>query len=641
MKRILSLLLSVFLLLGLTQCTHPDHTVTDPTDAILQTQSASTTPTTSTVTQPTQSQPTEPEQTITTEPMQPPTLPSLPEPDPNVAVEVGEDVLVRVSDYIPGAQQLLAYATQQNFTGKKIYDFEDAYLRYGTVKKLKAVFDELVEQGIGILIWDGFRPLSAQAMLWERCPNETYVSNPVTGKCTHCRGNAVDLTLIDLYTGQELEMPSEYDDFSSLADRDYSDCSPEAASNALLLQTIMEKHGFIGYSSEWWHFTDTVTYDKESWFDPGMGTLWYPVCNEYLNLRATASSQGEILGKVYPDDELVLLGWSAYYAKVRVRGMEGYVRSTYIKPLEDGYFENRLETVQYTDVYTYEQMMQDLESLARSYPDVVELEMIGSSELGKDLPVLRIGDENAKHHVLFHAAIHGREYTTSWLVMALCDYWLDHGISGFGDVCYHIVPMVNPDGVQIAQTGQLNAQQMQIYLSDLAKGYTSLDPESYARLWKANGVGIDLNRNFDAGWETIRHRTGPSAMLYGGETPFSASEAAALYAYTLRYNFGVTISYHSMGSILYYEYGSNKTANALSKSLGKTVREFTGYTLVGSDSVDAGGYKDWAIDKLGIPSLTVEIASTSPVDPDREMISIFARNYNIFPAVALWLQQQN
>ena len=195
---------------------------------------------------PTETQPKPTETEPVTEPV------PLPEP-------CDEDI-VRVSDYISNIFQTLRYATEDNFTGQVIYDFSEAYLRYGTVKKLALVCDKLADQGLGLLIWDAFRPVSAQQALWDICPDPTYVSHPATGNRSHCRGSAVDVTLVDLETGLPLVMPTDFDDFTALADRDYSDCSEDAARNALLLEQIMEKYGFQGYSAEWWHFSDSVSY---------------------------------------------------------------------------------------------------------------------------------------------------------------------------------------------------------------------------------------------------------------------------------------------------------------------------------------------------------------------------------------------
>ncbi len=214
-------------------------------------------------TQPT-TQPVLPTETIplpteTTPPTVPETTELLPEPE--------DSALVAVADYIPDIYTELKYATADNFTGQTIYDFQDVYLRYGTVKKLKAAQDSLQEIGLSLKIWDGFRPVSAQFKLWEVCPDDTYVADPRKGYSNHSRGNAVDVTLVDL-KGNELEMPTEFDDFSGRADRNYAEIDEIPAENAKTLQAVMERYGFQGYYGEWWHFNDTVRYEVETNFDP-------------------------------------------------------------------------------------------------------------------------------------------------------------------------------------------------------------------------------------------------------------------------------------------------------------------------------------------------------------------------------------
>ena len=184
-----------------------------------------------------------------------------------VLPEANDEDFVRVKAYIPDIFVELRYSTKNNFTGQKIYDFSDVWLRYGTVKKLILVQEELKEQGLSLKIWDGFRPTSAQFKLWEICSDAKYVANPNNGFSSHSRGNTVDITLVNL-DGSELIMPTGFDDFSKLADRDYSDCSEDATNNSLLLENLMKKHGFKPYSQEWWHFSDTDSYDVEKTFDP-------------------------------------------------------------------------------------------------------------------------------------------------------------------------------------------------------------------------------------------------------------------------------------------------------------------------------------------------------------------------------------
>lgn len=189
------------------------------------------------------------------------------EPEVPADLPAPED-FVLVTEYLPQAAVDLRYAGPDNFTGETIYDFSDAYLRYGTVEKLSQAQEALEEAGYSLLIWDAFRPTAAQFRLWEVCPDPVYVANPETGYSSHSRGNTVDVTLTDL-DGNAVEMPSGFDDFSPLADRDYSDASPEAAANARLLEDVMTACGFRPYSGEWWHFTDTDDYPVEEVFSPG------------------------------------------------------------------------------------------------------------------------------------------------------------------------------------------------------------------------------------------------------------------------------------------------------------------------------------------------------------------------------------
>ncbi len=180
----------------------------------------------------------------------------------------GKSDFVRVREYIPDIEVELVYATDGNFTGKVIYDFSDAWLRYGTVKKLAAAQETLKKQGFQFKIWDAFRPVSAQYKLWKICPDARYVANPNKGFSSHSRGNTVDVTLVDT-DGNNVAMPTGFDDFSRLADRNYADVKDKnAVSNAKLLERTMKDCGFVPYSGEWWHFSDSVQYSVAKDFTP-------------------------------------------------------------------------------------------------------------------------------------------------------------------------------------------------------------------------------------------------------------------------------------------------------------------------------------------------------------------------------------
>jgi len=160
--------------------------------------------------------------------------------------------LVDVRVFIPQIQVDLRYATADNFTGQVVYPFHQCLVLKETALRLCDVQAELETRGLGLKIWDGFRPLSAQWKFWELVPDERYVGDPREGGC-HTRGTAVDVTLVTK-EGRELPMPSEFDDFSERAHQDYTGATQEEIANRELLRAAMERHGFTGVQSEWWHF---------------------------------------------------------------------------------------------------------------------------------------------------------------------------------------------------------------------------------------------------------------------------------------------------------------------------------------------------------------------------------------------------
>jgi D-alanyl-D-alanine dipeptidase len=170
--------------------------------------------------------------------------------------------LVNVKEYIPDIVVDLKYATDDNFTGHRIYDFAEAYLRYGTVQKLTKVQEKLREMGLSLKIWDAYRPTAAQFTFWELCPDDTFVADPYKGFSSHSRGNAVDVTLVTA-EGAELLTPTAFDDFSERATRHHAGWNPEAARNVQLVEDLLVQSGFRAYEGEWWHYVDLDVYPVE------------------------------------------------------------------------------------------------------------------------------------------------------------------------------------------------------------------------------------------------------------------------------------------------------------------------------------------------------------------------------------------
>lgn len=152
----------------------------------------------------------------------------------------------------------LRYATTNNFMHERLYPVAKAYLRAPVAAALADAERELAAEGLGLKVWDAYRPYRVTVKMWEPIKNPDYVADPKKGS-RHNRGAAVDLTLIDLRTGKELPMPTGFDDFTPRARNDFNDLPAEAIANRAKLRDVMTRHGFEPLPSEWWH------YDFKGW----------------------------------------------------------------------------------------------------------------------------------------------------------------------------------------------------------------------------------------------------------------------------------------------------------------------------------------------------------------------------------------
>lgn len=165
----------------------------------------------------------------------------------------GASDLVNVASMKRPPLEEIRYATSYNFTGARLYPFPAAYVRSRLIPCLEAVQRELAKQGLGLKIYDGYRPLSVQQKMWDLIRDERFVSNPAVNMGRHTRGTAVDVTLVDK-RGRQLPMPSDFDEFSARAAVTYPGGTGEERRNRDLLQRVMTRHGFLSYPDEWWHF---------------------------------------------------------------------------------------------------------------------------------------------------------------------------------------------------------------------------------------------------------------------------------------------------------------------------------------------------------------------------------------------------
>ena len=164
-----------------------------------------------------------------------------------------EKELVNVEELVPGVAPDVRYASSNNFMHAPLYSIAAVFLRRAPAQALRDIQADLATRGVGLKIFDGYRPYRVTERMWEPIRNPDFVADPAKGS-RHSRGAAVDLTLIDRATGRELPMPTPYDDFTSRARQDYNELPADVIANRALLRDVMTRHGFEPLPSEWWHF---------------------------------------------------------------------------------------------------------------------------------------------------------------------------------------------------------------------------------------------------------------------------------------------------------------------------------------------------------------------------------------------------
>ena len=180
--------------------------------------------------------------------------------DPNVyRQQVARDPDKELVDLATlGIPLQIHYATDRNFMKRQLYPEARAFLRAPAARALVEIQKELAPLGVGIKVWDAYRPYSVTEAMWEPIQNPDYVADPAKGS-RHNRGAAVDLTLVFLNAGDHLTMPTAYDDFTKRASHDYMQLPKTVLARREQLEDVMVRHGFEPLPSEWWH------YDFKGW----------------------------------------------------------------------------------------------------------------------------------------------------------------------------------------------------------------------------------------------------------------------------------------------------------------------------------------------------------------------------------------
>lgn len=302
--------------------------------------------------------------------------------------------------------------------------------------------------------------------------------------------------------------------------------------------------------------------------------------------------------------------------------------------------------------YSYDDFLHDMKIICDAYPAQAQAVKLCETPDGRGVYDIIVGDPNGANQILIFGAMHAREYITVQVVMRqLCETLaqLDGNAASYRGVpaaeilqgvTIHFVPLNNPDGVSISQFGLQGVNNPTLREQVAAMNDGDLEQ------WKANARGVDLNRNFDAGWYEFGGSPYPAPDRYKGTYPGSEPEAAALIRLTQDYHIKRAISYHTCGALIYWYYKQSGTVLAESKKFAEEISRTTGYYLDDDyTAVDAAGYKDWAVYKLGVPAITIEVGAETgdlinPV-PQRRFPAVWERNKDVVLAAAYNLKFGN
>lgn len=282
----------------------------------------------------------------------------------------------------------------------------------------------------------------------------------------------------------------------------------------------------------------------------------------------------------------------------------------------------------YTSPPNYDAYIKKLCELKREFP-FLNITSIGKSVLSREICGIAIGNE--QNATLFVGAFHSQEWLTCTLLVrylehvalskkqktTICGHFVDESLKQRG---LFLVPMINPDGVSIALEGADSAGRLKdSVLSIMSKSQKS---------WQANARGVDLNHNFNAGFDELKQLergagiNTPSPRQYGGEYPHSEPETMAMVRLINERYFETAYAFHSQGEEIFYEYGLHTPPKGyyLAELLART----SGYKLVKNDGLYShGGFKDYFIDKCHRPGFTIEIGKGENPLPIDNLEDIF------------------
>ncbi|MCT8978004.1 M14 family metallopeptidase [Clostridium sp. CX1] len=293
--------------------------------------------------------------------------------------------------------------------------------------------------------------------------------------------------------------------------------------------------------------------------------------------------------------------------------------------------------------YTYEVLRKDLDGLKARYP-FITVGVAGKSVLGRNLYYIRLG--TGPNQVFYNGSHHALEWITTPLLMKFTEnfakaYSEGRSIGGYNiaDIwnrsSIYIMPMVNPDGIDLVLNGLKRSNPFYNDLIKWNKGSTD-----FSQNWQANTRGVDLNHNYNASWELSKQAEasygvfGPGPTRYSGPFPESEPETKTVVNFTRSHNFRLVLAYHSQGEVIYWQYGALTPPEA--RRIGNLFSQVSGYALSETTGITSySGYKDWFIQEYRRPGYTIEVGRGRNPLPISQFNKIYRDNEELLLLAAV------
>lgn len=352
---------------------------------------------------------------------------------------------------------------------------------------------------------------------------------------------------------------------------------------------------------------------------------------------------GYVTYTIRPGDTLYMIATRHYTSVQRILAANPNIRPNNLMIGQRIIVPFGIDVVDTNINYTYEVLENDIQGLKARYP-FIEVGIAGNSVLGKNLYYIKLG--NGENQVFYNGAHHGLEWITVPVLMKFIEDFSEAYVDGtsirgydirevWSSSSIYIIPMVNPDGVNLVLNGLGRDNPYYSQLIEWNNGSTD-----FSQVWQANIRGVDLNHNYDASWNLSKAAeaqygiTGPGPTRYSGPSPESEPESKAVADFTRNHNFRLVMAYHSQGEVIYWTYLNIVPPE--SRRIGELFSRVSGYILAETTGISSyAGYKDWFIKEFRRPGYTIEVGRGRNPLPISQFNEIYNDNIEMLILAAI------